>query len=235
MFLIALCDDDPLHTQDILDDVDKILGSDRQNTRTFPSSQQLLDHIKRGYQPHIALLDICMPDINGIELAQQINCLLPDCQIIFITSFLTFAPEAYDAAHVYFILKSQLRRRLPLALERAVSVLEAQHAELLLQKEGASFTVAIGDVCYIERVLRKTQVVTEKGVFLSRCTPMELVKERPCFVRCHQSYWVNLSHVECMENNHFLLDNGTRIPISRTYQHNARQQFFRSLVMSEED
>ena len=233
MFLIALCDDDPLHTQDILYGVDKILGSDRQNTRTFPSSQQLLDHIKQGYQPNIALLDICMPGINGIELGRQINQLLPDCQIIFITSFLSFAPEAYDAAHVYFVLKPQLRQRLPLALERAITALEAQHSELLLQKDGASFMVAIDDVCYIERVLRKTQVITAEGAFQSRHTPMELVEASPSFLRCHQSYWVNLSHVQCMENNRFLLDTGSRIPISRTYQHNARQQFFRSLVEEE--
>ena len=39
--------------------------------------------------------------------------------------------------------------------------------------------------------------------------------------------------IETMENDCFLLPNGLRVPISRTYQHPAREAFFRSLVDGE--
>ena len=231
MFLIALCEDEPAHAQDILHGVETFFGDKRREIRTFASSQQLLEQIAQGYQPHIALLDICLPDVNGIDLAQQINHLLPDCQIIFITSFISFAPDAYEADHLYFVLKAQLRQRLGTALQRAVDALRAKYKRLLLRKDGASYMIPLDDILYVERTLRKTEVSTPRDTFVSRQTPAELLSGCDGFIRCHQSYWVNLSHVKCMENNYFVLDTGVLIPISRTYQHDARQQFFRALVI----
>lgn len=230
MYLIALCDDDVRHAQDILRRVEDHFGDGRQSVELFESSRQLLDRIRQGYKPHIALLDICLPDINGIDLARQINRLLPECQIIFITSFLSFAPDAYDAEHLYFILKEQLDQRLTPALHRAVRSLEGRRGYVFLQRDGSVYPVALRDVLYIERALRKTLVATAEGDYTSRQTPAELAAEDGGFVRCHQSYWVNLSRVQCMEASCFVLENGRRVPISRTYRQQAKERFFHSLV-----
>lgn len=90
--------------------------------------------------------------------------------------------------------------------------------------------VLLGDVLYLERVLRKTVVVRSCGTSLTTQTPQDLLREiADRFIRCHQSYWVNADAVVRVEAGMFLLKNGEQIPISRTYRRAAKEQFFRFL------
>ncbi|MFQ9555848.1 MAG: LytTR family transcriptional regulator DNA-binding domain-containing protein [Oscillospiraceae bacterium] len=48
---------------------------------------------------------------------------------------------------------------------------------------------------------------------------------------CHQSYWVNLKHVQSVGSNHFTMDSGSYgIPISHTYLQEAKRRFLHGLV-----
>ena len=74
-----------------------------------------------GYAPDIAVLDIQMDEMTGIELAKQLNAALPQCAIIFVSSFLGFATDVYEAEHTYFILKASLSSASETALQRALN------------------------------------------------------------------------------------------------------------------
>lgn len=191
MFRLAICDDDTLHMQNTLRCARETPEAADCDIRTFSAPGELMDAVTGGgYRPHIALLDICMPDSSGIELAQRLHEKLPRCQVIFVSSFLDYATSVYDVEHVYFILKSQMAQRLGPALRRAMDALGTVRADLLLEES--------------------------RG-----------------FIRCHQSYWVNLSRVRCIRDGAFVMESGGCVPISRTYQHPAREAFFRSLVDGE--
>lgn len=78
--------------------------------------------------------------------------------------------------------------------------------------------------------LRKTKVITQQGVFLTQESPETLISGSGHFARCHQSYWVNLKHVQAIGSNHFTMDSGSGIPISRTYLQEAKQRFLHELI-----
>ena len=61
-------------------------------------------------------------------------------------------------------------------------------------------------------------------------SPETLISGSGHFVRCHQSYWVNLKHVQAIGSNHFTMDSGSGIPISRTYLQEAKQRFLHELI-----
>ena len=231
MFRLAICDDDTLHMQNTLRCTRETPEAADCDIRTFSAPGELMDAVTGGgYRPHIALLDICMPDSSGIELAQRLHEKLPRCQVIFVSSFLDYATSVYDVEHVYFILKSQMAQRLGPALRRAMDALGAVRADLLLERDGASYRVPVSEVLYAERVLRKTRVVTTRGDFMTQRTPAQLLEESRGFIRCHQSYWVNLKHVQAIGSNHFTMDSGSGIPISRTYLQEAKQRFLHELI-----
>ncbi len=166
MFCLAICDDDTLHMQNTLRCARETPEAADCDIRTFSAPGELMDAVTGGgYRPHIALLDICMPDSSGIELAQRLHEKLPRCQVIFVSSFLDYATSVYDVEHVYFILKSQMAQRLGPALRRAMDALGTVRADLLLERDGASYRVPVSEVLYAERVLRKTRVVTTRGDF----------------------------------------------------------------------
>ena len=181
----------------------------------------------------LIFMDIELPGINGIELAGEINRIAPECKIVFISSYIFYAPEVYDTEHIYFVLKSQIDERLPLALSKAVASI-AKPKCFMPVKSGASVTrLPAESVMYLERVLHKTRVVTGAGSFMTTQSPAELLSgigDDNAFIHCHQSYWVNVRNVATMETNGFKLASGALVPISRAQKVNAREAFFRMLA-----
>lgn len=63
MLNIIVCDDDALHCSEIVKSVQDALGTTSADISDFRDPEQLLQHLREtGIQPHIALLDICMPE-----------------------------------------------------------------------------------------------------------------------------------------------------------------------------
>ena len=113
MLKIVVCDDDALCCKEIVKGIRDTLGSTPADISDFRDPTLLLEHLRKtDCQPHIALLDICMPEQDGIRLAQSMKQYAPFCQIIFLSSYLSYATEVYETEHIYFILKSQLHQRI---------------------------------------------------------------------------------------------------------------------------
>jgi two-component SAPR family response regulator len=66
----------------------------------------------------IALLDIQMPRVNGLELAERLTDMIPDIEIIFITAYNNYATEAFEANAIDYILKPIREERLYKTLDK---------------------------------------------------------------------------------------------------------------------
>ena len=55
---------------------------------------------------------------------------------------------------------------------------------------------------------------------------LESVSEQEIFLRCHQSYIVNLAHVHTLEDSSFQMEDGTSIPISRAFYKEAKNAYY---------
>ena len=166
MLEIIVCDDNALHCKEIVKSVQAALDGTPAEISDFPDAGRLLDYLRStGCQPHIALLDICMPEQNGIHLARSIKQYAPGCQIIFLSSFLNYATDVYETEHIYFILKSQLHQRIGPALHQALTALGDRAVQIPVRQGGAILRIALQDVQYMEHVLHKTRIVTLRGVF----------------------------------------------------------------------
>ena len=228
MIPIAVCDDERIHglrTKEVI-----LSHGEGRNfaVQLFETPGALLDAIRlQAYAPRIAVLDIRMEGMDGIQLAEQINEMLPECAVIFLTAFLEYATDVYETRHVYFILKSELEQRIGSALGKALDG-ERMPLRLRLSSGSAVKSILLRDILYLERVLHKTRVCTRDGTEMVTAPPAELLKDAPegMFIRCHQSYWVNYEHITAMGKSEFVLSDGTKIPISRTFRGSARAAFF---------
>jgi len=66
-------------------------------------------------RPAIAFLDIKMPGLSGIEVAQKIST---NCRVVFITAFDQYAIEAFENEAVDYLLKPVTDKRLEKTVER---------------------------------------------------------------------------------------------------------------------
>ena len=232
MHLFAICDDEPLHRERLVRSVQNHLNGQHAELRLFASPAALLQEISaHGYTPDVVIVDIQMGEMSGIDLATRINEALPQCAVIFATSYLGFATEVYETEHAYFILKSEFDQRIGAALQKALT---RKPLPILHYPVSQGFrNTPCSQVLCMERILRRTKLTLLGGAEeWTPLTPAELLEADSAqqFIRCHQSYWVNCRAIVGMEHETFCLSDGTRVPISRSYRKNAREAFFRLLA-----
>ncbi|MCR8643611.1 response regulator [Paenibacillus sp. N1-5-1-14] len=72
----------------------------------------------QSLKPDVLFLDIEMPEMNGIELAEVVRNMQPDVQIIFVTAYDQYAISAFEQAAIDYMLKPLERERLSKAIAR---------------------------------------------------------------------------------------------------------------------
>ena len=81
-------------------------------------------------KPDIALLDIRMPGVDGIEAAHHLNRLDPPPAIVFATAYDQYAIDAFEARAIGYVLKPVRRDRLATALGQAARLAAGTLAEV---------------------------------------------------------------------------------------------------------
>jgi len=168
---------------------------------------------------------------NGIQLAKKLNEKVPDCRIIFLTSYIDYAPEVYETQHVWFVVKNRADEFFEQAVHKALaSIAEDSTAapDIMIRENGRQILVPVRDILYIGKVGRKAQVHCADRDYYDTRRPAQLIPESLSgrFLRCHQGYWVNFQMINELDHEEFVLQGGDRIPISRTYRDAARKAFF---------
>jgi DNA-binding LytR/AlgR family response regulator len=232
MLKIAVCDDEKLHLEKAVRLIGRVAENYMPEIEAFGSAEELTKAVgPNGYLPDIAVLDIKLEGTDGITLAKRLNSIAPLCQIIFLTSYLDLAPDVYSAEHVYFVLKKDAESRIGDAVERAVSAISRQkdiNPYIAVKTHRSMTAVPVSDILYLERNGRKTGVAVAGGCMWTSQTPKELLNDTVAgfFIQSHQSFWVNAHKIVSIDTNSFILSDGLRIPLSRSYRQSAREKFF---------
>ena len=129
MVRIAVCDDDPeaadLHRQ-ITAECLRQLECPGEISVYTDSKTLMWDITEDQFFFDLLLLDIEMPGITGMDLPEKIRPYLPEVKIIFITSHLEYAIDAYELSVFRYVPKDELEKRLPGAVRDAVKLIELE-------------------------------------------------------------------------------------------------------------
>jgi len=176
----------------------------------------------------MAILDINIEDGNGIELARKLQKLYPHIKVIFLTGYLHYAADIFQATPVYFLVKPIQDERLFEAMDRAiVSVDKLRHDMLQVSIKGKICRVLMEDIRYIESEKRTLHIYEKNGKISVLKQINAIEPELPeQFLRCHQSYCVNMNWIKEFASDIFLYS-GERIPVSRKRYKEAKQKFLR--------
>lgn len=233
MLQIAVCDDEKLYLNEVLQILHDTLCDTPNRIQTFQNSAALLAAVEEdGYIPNIAVLDIRMDEVDGITLAKQLNRASPTSKVIFISSYSGYLMDVYETEHVYFVLKPNMEERLPVALQKALA--STATVKTLSVKSGSCHQrVRLDSILCIERLKHKTIVHTDEGDIETAQLPKTLIDSggvQADLIRCHQSFWVCSKAIAAMEREQFKLRDGSFVPISRTYRNESRKAFFELLA-----
>lgn len=196
-------------------------------------------------EPEVCFLDIRMPGLTGLQVAQRLSQLAQPPQVVFVTAYNDHALAAFEAGAIDYLVKPLDAERLQRALARVqqrlqqatpAPDLQALLQQLLPRRAGARpiqasvgkevRLIAPDEVVYFESDARYTRVVTADTEALIRTPLKELLAtlDPEQFWQVHRSVLVNsrciASALRVDENNMLLSLKGRneKLPVSRQFQ-----------------
>ncbi|HJA20870.1 MAG TPA: LytTR family DNA-binding domain-containing protein [Candidatus Mediterraneibacter ornithocaccae] len=226
MLNIAIVEDNPIHMehlQNLLPDVieEPFVVSSFSSCSAFTESLE-----EESGQFDIAFMDIELGEESGIHAAESATRSCPGLQIIYISQYLNYISPVYETKHLYFIYKPDLNKYLKQAVDKALDVIQDLRSRVLeISWNKEKFHILEKDIMYLERVLRTTMIYTPwKHYHSSEKLSDLLPRMKGVFVRCQQSFVVNLNFVSSFQSTRLCLTNGKEIPVSRRYRDSVMQE-----------
>lgn len=228
---IAICDDVSTDRDSLVSMINE--SNPQCDCSTYESGESLLWDFENGNHFDIIFLDIFMKGINGVETAKRIRTKSLNVLIIFVSSSDDFYRESYDLYAFNYLIKPLEKQKLMEVLDRAITALNKDTNQVIrFSYDNRLHTINCSQLLYITSEKHNIYFHLLNNQTLKAYGKIDdFIAQLPAkfFLRCHQSYIVNLKHVTQMTSNEFLLGN-IKIPISRKFsaisKENYRNQMF---------
>lgn len=230
MLHIAVCDDDENAVQSHIKIAEECLRKCAVfgKITAYTSSDNLLyDITDDKFFFDLILLDIEMPGNTGMELAEKIRPHLPDVKIIFITSHIEYAIDAFELSIFRYVPKNDSGQRLPAAIQDAI--------KLITLEDGKTYTISTNsrlekipyrEIYYIERDGKNAGITTAGGLSKVRKSLQQVYEELGAeeFIYIDRGCIVNMIHIMQIKDGMAVLKNGVSLPISRSHLQKVKEQ-----------
>ncbi|SHH44759.1 LytR/AlgR family response regulator transcription factor [Clostridium grantii] len=222
---IAICDDLKVER----DALRKCIDKNQINTQVFEyenGNEFLVHHKINRYD--MVFLDVLMPIINGINVAEAIREYDKETPIVFITTSKEFAVKSYRVFAFDYILKPIKEIEIQNCLCRFLA-LKKNKESISVKVMGIDLKICISNILYLESNLHKIMFHLEDKreiKLIAKLSDYEMLIESFNFYRCHKSYIVNLEHISSIAGEQFIMTNGDKVKISRQYFSDAKKIYF---------
>lgn len=231
---IVVCDDDVRMCESIQSIIRK-----KYEKYTVGKIDDILSYYKKLERkeieaPDMMIMDICWDhgadnNSDGIKMSVKLQNLYPRLKIIFLTGFINYATDIFDAKPSAFLVKPVNEEKLYNTIEKiAKEIKEEEKSDILtLPNGGGAINVKIADILYLESdrhelILHMSS--EEQHVWMKL---EEMMPQLPdYFLRIHQSFAVNAKYIQKFGNMNVSLTNGLELPVSRSRYKQAKEGFF---------
>ena len=233
MIRVAICDDEPNTLQCLKEAVARY--GKRKNldlaVELFASARDLEAQIEtRPFQ--IYILDMLMPQMNGIELGQSVRKADAQAVIIYLTSTMDFAYQAFGVFAQRYLLKPLKEPELYEAMDFAAANIHKLHMALNVNTSDGIQRVFYHEIEYVENAARALHIFATDGKeIVSRLLRRSFENDMECllqsreFIQTHKSFIVNLNYVKLYSQGQITMRSGAQIPVSKSRQSETKRAY----------
>lgn len=237
MYVIALCDDESAE----LDKIEEMLGAykeDREEgesfayrTERFDSGEALLHQMKeKDFVPDFLIMDIFMPGETGISAVRQMREDGIQSPVVFLTSSMEFALDAYGVDAIQYLVKPLDQEKFYHVMDIVSSALQRRQEEYIMVKAaGGIRKIRLEQIIYCETQKNYQILHLETEECRLRMTSgkmHELLEKFPQFAKCGSSYIINVEHIVAMAREELRMDDGSRIYIPKKWVKEIKERYF---------
>ena len=189
----------------------------------YENGVDLLHDVEDDMWFDIVFLDIYMNDLLGIDVAHKLRSLGYRGHIIFLTATADFAVDSYEVEALGYLLKPQSFEKLSQVMDRATREMTTNTYQV--KSHAKIIRVPYHEILYAESMNSKCIMHCcndQSYVIYKRLTDIEHELNDARFLRCHQSYLVNMDHIHQVDSQ-FTLVTGDTVAIRQRDLKSIRQ------------
>lgn len=186
--------------------------------RHFLEGSSLLKELgqKRGGDYDAYILDVEMPELDGLELARRIREREEDANIIFLTNYEKYALPAYKVRAYDYIMKDRYQVEIPAILDRIRT--EKQMNYYAIQTASMMERLPMDEIRYLTKEKKYVVFYGKEGQMGRERTTLEKAYERlpqEQFLYVNRGCVINMKHIISLKSETVTLDNQAEHDISR--------------------
>ena len=232
---VAICDDEEFYRRQ-LDDMVSVYGNEMDvnvSIDLYDNAKELMNNIlSKSKEYDLLFLDVEMPGMTGIEMADALRKIDPWVCISFATSYDAFAIQAFRLDALDYVMKPIKYTQVKHIIEKARIQIDyrknAQKAErryLKIKSGYEDVLIDLQNVIYIEK--RRNQCVFHKRDEEISCyEPLKKIYEKldhDMFMYTHQGYIANFNHIKEVKKDVVCFGRGMEVPLSRRYHDQIKE------------
>ena len=179
----------------------------------------------------LSFLDIDMPEMNGLEVANQLSEISKNGQIIFLSQREDLVFECLKFHPFGFIRKSKLIDDFSLMMNQyyqTIANVESDDAKIDFIDKTKTLSFKIKEIVYIEGDRNYQRVVLKDKTSQNVRTQMGSLEEKlreHGFIRIHKGYLVNYLYIRSIGIDEVLLTTGSALPMSKKRKDEIMKQY----------
>ncbi|WP_278549290.1 LytR/AlgR family response regulator transcription factor [Cloacibacillus evryensis] len=237
MFRIAICDDESRQRRLIRNAAEQYFSTHRDRSAEiceYADPLALSRDLVAGSGFDILMLDVCMPELSGTEIARVVRRRGFRTEVVFFTFSGDYAVDAFELKAAHYLVKPFSQKQFDEAMERALKNLAAAHRKTMtLKLEGGSLrAVDTEEVIFIESSAHSQKICLSDASSATAKQSMALLMEKleelspGQFVSPYKGYIINLRRVVSIEADCVKMQGGAEIPLVRRSFRELRDRYF---------
>ena len=185
-------------------------------TNYFALRTHVVDEL-RG-RVDIIFMDFNIAENSGVDAAYAIQKIYPNIQITFISDNAEDVTNIFKANPSYFLVRPVREDGICESMIRMMEHITLRKRKtLLIETKKGIYSLMIKNICYIESEKRLIKYHMDEQRCESGYGKLDEIQEKlpEQFIRCHQSYIVNIEKIQFLSGKEIILDDDTVIPVSR--------------------
>lgn len=208
MIRIALVEDDKQMTLELIEVTQRFFKENNVKSEiyTFANAEDFLCDFKNNY--NLILMDIDLPNMDGMKAVQHLRETKSDAMVIFVTSLAQYAIEGYKVNAFDFVVKPVQYYNFALTLKRALKSLLVQNEKsIIINNKSFMQKIDISNLKYIEVINHNLVFHTVNNNIEIRGTLSTYVHQLKDydFVLCNRCYLVNLKFVSRVTTEYVII------------------------------
>lgn len=222
MFWVAICDKDRSYQRILSELIMKALFDTVEVAfHYYDTGMQIINAaIENRLTDDLLLIDIQLPEANGIRAVRFLRQVGVQSDIIFVTEAIEYSIECYRYGTYDFIRKPVAVTEFERVMRRYVKEKIEKNADFYrIRSRGGMVKINLKRVLYFESKGRKINAVEQEmeTSFYQKLDMVESQLKSRDFIRIHQSYLVNRAYITFISGTEVILANRIRLPVSKRY------------------